>query len=449
MSEINVKSHKVSDIILFSTTKLTYIIPLFFAARVTIFFETEIQFNPILFSALMMIFVVWDSINDPLMGSLGDRKYKFTSKWGKRYPWILLGLIILIISFPLIFLPPDISDWGLFFYLLVIMFFYEGAYTMASASHRALLIVKFPSDHDRRKNATIGEIFRMLSVVIAMVGTPFLIENDNPKSYFNAALLLSGVIIVVFLLQIKYSKEGPELIALYEDEPDTSLFENLKLGAKTIFHDREFIGVTIMFMGTVLWDTFFISSIPYFIKYIALADPDLEIVLYIPYILAALVFAPISSRLCKKFGKIPVFLISTIIIGIPTFLIIFVQEIGVAIIIISAVAGAGTTMLNVSLFLMTLKIFDNLAEKTHIRQEGFYNGVIDFIVRIVGLIQVPIFLLIHNLTGFNTDELIQTDPAKFGIMLHLGIIPAIVVIGLGFAGYYIYKKKPKQESGVQ
>lgn len=445
ITEIKKKTYKTIDIILFSSTKLITIITLFFTSRVIIFYETEVLFNPVLFSALMIIFTIWDSINDPMMGSIGDKKFKFTSKWGKRYPWIIIGLGILIVSFPLIFFPPAISDWGLFFYLLAIMFVFEGAYTMVSSSHRALLIVKFPADKERRKSASIGEIIRMLSVVIALIGTPFLITNGEPKSYFIAACILSGFMLIIFLIQIKYSKEGPELIAQYRNEPETSLNKNFKLAVKTIIRDKPFIGIILMNMGTVLWDTFFISSIPYFIKYIALADPDLEIVLYIPYILAALIFAPISSALCKKFSKKVIYIVSILLISIPTFLIIFIHEIGIYIIIISAIVGAGTTLLNVVLFLMTLDIFDNLAKKTHIRQEGFYNGIIDFVVRLVSLIQVPIFLLIHNLTGFIPDQLNQTDKAKFGILIHLGIIPAVVNLGFGLIGYYIYKQKNKQE----
>ena len=39
------------------------------------------------------IYALWDAINDPLTGNLLDRSSKFTSKYGKRFPFIVIGLI--------------------------------------------------------------------------------------------------------------------------------------------------------------------------------------------------------------------------------------------------------------------------------------------------------------------------------------------------------------------
>ncbi len=442
-------SHSTANIVLFSSTTLIIsLIPLFFASRIVIFYETEILFDPLLLGTVMILFTIWDAVNDPLMGSISDKKYHFTSRWGKRYPWIMLGFLVLILVFPFIFLPVTQSKWSTFFYLIFILLIFEAGYTLLGSSYMALRNVKFSQKQERRKNVATGVIYRMVGIVIALVAVPFIIENGNPMSYFISAVILSGVVLIVFLLQIKYSREEQSLLEQYEKEPENSLKDNIRIALKTGMVNRKYIGSIIMLLGTLLWDAFFIASIPYFIKYVVKADPDTEILLYIPYILTALVVAPLTIKLCSKFPKMKLYLISIFIIGIPTFLMGFMEEINIFVILISIFAGAGTTVLNISHSLILMEVLDELAKKSHIRQEGFYNGVVSFVTRIVTLVQVPIFLLIHNLTGFKADRIEQSASAIWGINIHLAIIPAVLVVGLGLVGVSVFNSKSNSLSGV-
>ncbi|MCK4239297.1 MAG: MFS transporter, partial [Candidatus Lokiarchaeota archaeon] len=70
------------------------------------FYESELGLNVWIVSFGIIIFALWNAINDPLVGFLTNRPFKFTKKWGRRFPWIFMGGIPWIFCYILIFMPP-------------------------------------------------------------------------------------------------------------------------------------------------------------------------------------------------------------------------------------------------------------------------------------------------------------------------------------------------------
>ena len=73
------------------------------------FYEVEVGLASWMTGLGLGIYAVWDAFNDPLVGYLTDRPYRFTRKWGRRFPWIVVGFIPMLISFVLIFSPPNVN----------------------------------------------------------------------------------------------------------------------------------------------------------------------------------------------------------------------------------------------------------------------------------------------------------------------------------------------------
>ena len=86
------------------------------------FYEYEVGLNVWLVALGYIIFAVWNAINDPLVGYLTNRPFKFTKKWGRRFPLILFGGVLTVISYFLVFMPPRVDPvsgaWIIFGWLV-------------------------------------------------------------------------------------------------------------------------------------------------------------------------------------------------------------------------------------------------------------------------------------------------------------------------------------------
>jgi len=105
--------------------------------------------NPALIGVALTIPRIWDAFSDPIMGYITDN---FRSRWGRRRPLILLGAVLLCISFPLLWAPnPAWGPNGLAAYLLVMLLGYYTAYTIWSVPWNALGFEMTPDYNERTR----------------------------------------------------------------------------------------------------------------------------------------------------------------------------------------------------------------------------------------------------------------------------------------------------------
>ncbi len=89
-----------------------------------LFFLTDIAgLKPGVAGIIVMIGKVWDGINDPLIGWLSDRT---RSRFGRRYPWMILGSIPLGLSCILLWTisPSDDQTFQIIYYTIIALVFY-------------------------------------------------------------------------------------------------------------------------------------------------------------------------------------------------------------------------------------------------------------------------------------------------------------------------------------
>ncbi len=88
-----------------------YLLVFFFIGQfntyVFYYYEVEIGLPVVLLGLAFVIFAIWNMINDPLLGYLTDRPFKFTKKWGMRFPWMVIGIIPFLICYFFLFAIPD------------------------------------------------------------------------------------------------------------------------------------------------------------------------------------------------------------------------------------------------------------------------------------------------------------------------------------------------------
>ena len=65
-----------------------------FGLYVFFFYEVEIGLNVGIAAVALIIYSIWNAVNDPLIGYFLERFHMpWEKRWGKRFPWVFLGAI--------------------------------------------------------------------------------------------------------------------------------------------------------------------------------------------------------------------------------------------------------------------------------------------------------------------------------------------------------------------
>jgi GPH family glycoside/pentoside/hexuronide:cation symporter len=78
---------------------------------------------------------VFDAFSDPIMGALSDRT---KTRWGRRHPFMVIGMLPLAVGFVAVFNPPAMSSTGTFLWLLFFCFLSRLGSSLYHVSHMAL-----------------------------------------------------------------------------------------------------------------------------------------------------------------------------------------------------------------------------------------------------------------------------------------------------------------------
>ncbi|MCG3223171.1 MAG: MFS transporter, partial [Candidatus Heimdallarchaeota archaeon] len=92
------------------------------------FYVDIIHMNPINYGTVMIIFAIWNAINDPIFGYMSDKRRM--DKRGKRSFFIRLSIPLYFVGFLMFWLvTPGWSQVSLFIFLLVSLFIFDTGLT--------------------------------------------------------------------------------------------------------------------------------------------------------------------------------------------------------------------------------------------------------------------------------------------------------------------------------
>ncbi|MBP0016061.1 MAG: MFS transporter [Cyanobacteria bacterium SBLK] len=230
-----------------------------------LFFLTNIAgLNPVLAGSVLLIGRVWDAINDPLIGWLSDRTQ---SRWGKRYPWIIFGIVPLGISiiFQWVYLPTS-NQWLLFSYYSIAAFFVYLGYTAVLLPSRALTS-EFTRDYNERTSLTsFKSSFSIAGSLFSFVLAELIFDAiaDPKQKYFFLALVCAVLAIIsVYLFIWGTYPQYCRLPHITEPKEEKSLPFAQQL--RILFQNRAFLilmGIYLCSWLAVQWTA---AILPYFV----------------------------------------------------------------------------------------------------------------------------------------------------------------------------------------
>ncbi len=428
------------------------------------FYESVLGLPSLLTGLAFVVFAVWNAVNDPLVGFFTDRPFKFSKKWGVRFPWTLIGGIPWVFSYILIFLPgafPALKLFNivLFGWLIFSTCIFDTFNSIWWVNFYAVFPEKFRDLDERRTASALITPVGIIGIVLGGLLPLTMIKYEIEFSYFLQAVVMSFVGLVIFSLGLKGWRDDPKSVSSYlesykNETSKISFFEVLKKA----FKQKSFtVYVFIYFSFQVL--VFCVqSSLPYFVVFVLNEKTSVQFIIQGTFLIGALATVPIWVKIARNTNNNKIiYLTSAALLAAFTFPLTFIKNLPLILILVIfwGIALGGLWSMERPII---SDVIDESKLKTDQRHEGVYVSVAMFFNRLAIIAQSLIFAIIHILTGFmegldNLAELQALNPnwqlAVFGIQFHFGIIPALF-LAIGVLVFWkFYDLTPDRVGDIQ
>ncbi len=165
-----------------------------------IFLTDVVGLEPRLASFAVVLGIVWDAINDPLVGMLSDR---VKTRWGRRRPFLLFFSIPFGLAFILLWwVPPFENQYALAATVSLMYMLSDTLQTLISVPLYSLTPEITP-DYDERTSLTgFRMFFNLLASLVTAVAAPEIVKSvlagggTQQQGYMLVAALFGGFAII-------------------------------------------------------------------------------------------------------------------------------------------------------------------------------------------------------------------------------------------------------------
>jgi len=364
-----------------------------------IFLVDVIGLEPRLASFAALFGVIWDAINDPLVGLLSDH---VNTRFGRRRPFLLIFAIPFGLSFLLLWSAPALeSQLALMVYVTLAFMISDTLQTLVIVPYLALTPEITP-DYDQRTSLTSYRMFfNLMASLATAVAAPMIIDAAiiaglTPKQgYLIVAGLFGGLAALPFLLIFLTIRE--------RFAGHTEIMDPAPLGQtlKTAWGNIPFRFATALYMFN--WITFDLVALmlPFFLTYWLasgdqlasvdiLGEPiSLESVVLGLLLITAVIALPFWNWLSHRLSKRRAYIIGMSFWALVQIFLFLIQPGQINLTLMMAVlAGLSVSTAHV----LPDAIFPDVIEwdelRTRHRHEGVYYGIKNFVRKFTGAIAI-------------------------------------------------------------
>jgi GPH family glycoside/pentoside/hexuronide:cation symporter len=411
-----------------------------FGAFVYFYYESELGLASWLTAFGYIIFAIWNAVNDPFIGYLIDRPFKFTKKWGRRFPFVFIGGVPWIISYVLLYIPPDVDAtsisgmWIIFAWLVITTCLYDTFASIFNVSFYSIFPDKFRAMDERRTAAGVSTLVGTFGVALGAMLPPLFIVFGDRSSY----ALQSGVVLIVCLIALALAIPGARedqvridcyLEACEEGEEKASFFETLKSCSK----QKNFVAFIFAYIFYRSLVMMMVASLPYVARFIFEMEASSITIVMAAFLVGSFVSIPIWIKIAHKTNdNRKTYMTAAFVMTILTGILFFVQDYFVMVLMI-LFWGMGLGGFWVMIDPTFGDVIDESVITTEKREEGIYIGIQTFFSRMAMIVQAVSFAVVHVLTGFveGAGPEAQPDLAIIGVRIHFALLPMIFIFIAG------------------
>ncbi|MGY8971456.1 MAG: MFS transporter [Flavobacteriales bacterium] len=415
-----------------------------FPAVISIFIVVLVQnlgFPGWMWGVVSLVPRLFDAITDPIMGFISDNT---KSKWGRRKQYVLLGAVIMGISFIIMWqlYKDNTVDYNFTYFLLWSLVFYVGL-TIFSVPYVAMGYEMSNDFHERTNIMAVAQFIGQWAWVIA----PWFWVIMDDKSFFESGevavrelAIWVGIICMVFaMIPAIFIKSKSTLNEKY----DSITFKNILKSLHTIFILNFGQALKIKAFRKLCVATFLIfnafntvAAFTYFIIVFFLFNgatgPDgawwwPTLFGSVGALVTTFLVIPVVTQMSKKIGKKKAFIVSQSVSIIGYIMLWFLFIPGKPYLFLFAlpffsfgIGGLFTLMMS-----MTADVIDLDELNTGKRREGIFGAIYWWMVKFGFGIAGGLSGVIFSVIGWESGGATQSEEALFGLRLFFSGLPIL------------------------
>ena len=378
-----------------------------------IFLTDVVGLDPRLASVAALVGIIWDAVNDPLVGILTDR---MRSRWGRRRPFLLFFSIPFGMSFLLLWwAPPWHNQIALAAWVTLAFMISDTLETLCGVPFSSLL-PELTSDYDERTTMTSFRIFfNLLASLVTAVAAPAIINAalasglTQQQGYLIVAGIFGGLAAIPFLLIFAVVRER---FGNTDRAQETITFRET---IRTAWANIPFRFATLIYM--LNWITFDLVALilPFYLIYwiargnilasvtlLGVSLP-LESAVFALLLVTATAVLPFWLWLAHRLGKHIAYIIGMVFWAAVQIGIFLVQPGQITLVLWMAfLAGLSVSAAHVLPDAMFPDVIEWDELRTGRRQEGVYYGVKNFVRKLTGAFAIFLALQVLGWFGYQT-----------------------------------------------
>jgi GPH family glycoside/pentoside/hexuronide:cation symporter len=386
-----------------------------FSAWILFFYVDVKALTPMLAGVGMIIYSIWNAVNDPLAGYISDRT---RTKWGRRIPYIAIGAIPFAVIYYLVWSPPFGADqmmW-LFLYFILLINLFDTFYTFVILNWASLFPEMFPTLKERAEVNSFRQLFGVFGLIIGIALTPLVYSSIG---WSGMGILYGGVIAISLLISLLGSREKKEFSL------DKSL--SVKDAVVRSFKSKSLLTFVVSNLFVQYTFTMVLAILPFFAKYLLGVGEKETFMILITAFIFEIPMLFVWGKLAIKFGAKYTYMAALACFGIFLIPFLLVNDV-IGSMITAGFIGASLGGVIVLQDVVISDIIDEDELKTNTRREGMYFGMNAFVTRFAIALEGASVWLIFSLTRYNAALKIQ--PASFlsGLRVLIALLPFLAML---------------------
>ena len=398
-------------------------IPIGLSIFYLLFFLTEVVgLSPTLAGTVLLLGRVWDAVNDPVIGWLSDRTQ---SRWGRRYPWLVLGALPLgFFCFMQWIVPPLESQTSLFVYYVLMAMGGYAAFSVIILPMVAIATELTPDYDERTSIMSVRSAANIIGSVVGLVLAQiiFVLVDDTRRQY----MILGGVSAVLIVLAIAVCVVGTygQYRPVMRQQPELSP-HTIGQQLRQVFRNSAFRWVMGLYLCYWVGVQVTAAMLPYFVTdWMALGEQHFT-QMAIAVQGSSVVMLPLWLWVTKRTSKQMVYFAGAPLALIGMCLLGCVQPGQIALMYsVGIVIGIGLSTFYLVPLSMLPDVIDDEELRTGERQEGMFISLMVFLQK-VG-VAIAIFL-----SGWMLDWAGQISPDTRLLVIRLlaSALPCLLIFG--------------------